>query len=47
MKKIILITVLLIPLVYSCKKESDSTTEPTMEEKARDGLYDLMKVMYY
>jgi carboxyl-terminal processing protease len=47
MKKIILITVLLIPLVYSCKKESDSTTEPTMEEKARDGLYDLMKVMYF
>jgi carboxyl-terminal processing protease len=46
MKKTVLIIALLIPLLYSCKKEPDPINTPTTEEKARDYLYDLMKVAY-
>jgi C-terminal processing protease CtpA/Prc len=48
MKKILLITALLIPMVFSCKKEPvpEPVIVPTLAEKARDGLYDLMKVVY-
>lgn len=47
MKKILLITALLIPMVFSCKKEPEpEPIVPTLEEQARDGLYDLMKVVY-
>jgi carboxyl-terminal processing protease len=47
MKKIILIIALLIPLVFSCKKEPEPVpVVPTMAEKARDDLYDLMKIVY-
>jgi C-terminal processing protease CtpA/Prc len=46
MKKVILLSILLIPLVYSCKKDPDPVDEYTIEERARDGLYDLMKYVY-
>lgn len=48
MKKIILITVILIPLLYSCKKDPkpDPIDPNTIEKRARDGLYDLMKDVY-
>jgi carboxyl-terminal processing protease len=47
MKRTVLIIAFLIPLVYGCKKESEPTIiTPTLEQRARDGLYDLMKVMY-
>lgn len=47
MKKILLITAILIPLVFSCKKEPEpEPIVPTMAEKARNDLYDLMKVVY-
>ena len=46
MKKILLITALLIPLLSGCKKDPDPVDETTLKENARDGLYDLMQVMY-
>ncbi|MCU0378101.1 MAG: S41 family peptidase [Bacteroidales bacterium] len=48
MKKAILIIALIIPLVYGCKKDPDpDPTDPyTFEERARDGLYDLMDYIY-
>ncbi len=47
MKRLLLITILIIPILYSCKK--DPVTPPdvyTEEERARDGFYDLMKYVY-
>jgi len=46
MKKTVLIIALLIPLLFSCKKEPEPIITPTTEEKARDYLYDLMKAVY-
>jgi len=46
MKKTVLIIALLIPLLYSCKKDPDPVNTPTTEEKARDYLYDLMQYAY-
>jgi carboxyl-terminal processing protease len=47
MKRILLISILLIPLLYSCKKDPvPPPDEYTPEERARDGLYDLMKYVY-
>ncbi|MBE0678201.1 MAG: hypothetical protein IH592_05505 [Bacteroidales bacterium] len=47
MKRIILITILLIPILYGCKKDPDRVPdEYTFDKRARDGLYDLMKVYY-
>jgi carboxyl-terminal processing protease len=46
MKKILLITALLIPLLSGCKKDPAPVDETTLKENARDGLYDLMQVMY-
>jgi carboxyl-terminal processing protease len=47
MKRIILITILLIPLLYGCKKDPiPPVDEYTLEERARDGFYDLMKYVY-
>lgn len=47
MKKILLFTALIIPLFAGCKKDSpDPDDEYTLEERARDGLYDLMKTVY-
>ena len=47
MKKVLLISLLVIPVLNGCKKDpvpEDNT--PTIEERARDGLYDLMKYVY-
>ncbi len=47
MKKVLLISLLVIPVLFGCKKDpvpEDNT--PTIEERARDGLYDLMKYVY-
>ena len=46
MKRIILITLLVIPLLSGCRKDPDPVDEYTLEERARDGLYDLMKYAY-
>ena len=46
MKKILLVTAILIPLITGCKKDPDPVNEQTLAENARDGLYDLMQVMY-
>lgn len=47
MKKLLLIAALILTLTYSCRKEPEPEPQPpTMAEKARDGLYDLMKVVY-
>ena len=48
MKKLLLITALIIPLFSACKKDPDPVVvdEYTFDERARDGLYDLMKTMY-
>jgi len=47
MKKIILITLLIIPLIYGCKEDPVvPVDEYTDEESARDGLYDLMEYVY-
>ncbi len=46
MKKLLLITVLIIPILYGCKKDPDPVDEYTLDERARDGLYDLMKYAY-
>ncbi|MDZ7635587.1 MAG: hypothetical protein U5L72_14615 [Bacteroidales bacterium] len=46
MKKIVLTTPLIIPLLSGCRKDPDPVDEYTLEERARDGLYDLMKYAY-
>lgn len=47
MKKILLISLLVIPLLYGCKKDPEEPGDTyTLEERARDGLYDLMKYVY-
>jgi C-terminal processing protease CtpA/Prc len=47
MKKILLFTALILPLLAGCKKDApDPVDEYTIEERARDGLYDLMKTVY-
>jgi len=46
MKRIILITILIIPLLYSCRKDPDPVEQYTLEKRARDGLYELMKYAY-
>jgi len=47
MKKILLITAILVPLLFSCKKEPEpEPIVPTLAEKARNDLYDLMKIVY-
>jgi C-terminal processing protease CtpA/Prc len=48
MKRIFFIIALIIPLLSSCKKDPDPgpVDEYTFEERARDGLYDLMKNVY-
>ena len=49
MKKILIIAVLIIPLLSSCKKDPDPepVEGPTLSERARDGLYDLMQYAYF
>lgn len=47
MKKVLLISLIVIPVFFGCRKDPapvDNT--PTLEERARDGLYDLMKYVY-
>lgn len=48
MKKILLIAIIIIPLLSSCRKDPDPepVEGPTLAERARDGLYELMQVMY-
>ncbi len=46
MKKVLLISLLVIPLIYGCRKDPEPVNTPTVEERARDGLYDLMKYVY-
>ena len=48
MKKILLIAILVIPLLSGCKKDPDPepVEGPTLAERARDGLYELMDIMY-
>ena len=47
MKKTILISLLLIPVLIGCREDPPAPIdEYTMEERARDGLYDLMKYVY-
>jgi C-terminal processing protease CtpA/Prc len=47
MKKVIIISLMLITVLVGCKKDPpDPVDEYTMEERARDGLYDLMKYVY-
>ena len=48
MKKILLITALIIPLLSGCKKDPEPDPEPgsTVAQRARDGLYDLMQYAY-
>jgi carboxyl-terminal processing protease len=48
MKKILLITALIIPFLTGCKKDSVPDPEPgsTLAQSARDNLYDLMQYAY-
>ena len=46
MKKLLLISILLIPVLFGCKKDPEPVDEYTPEERARDGFYDLMKSVY-
>lgn len=47
MRRILLISILIIPLLYSCEKDPDPVPDGnTLDERARDGLYDLMKYAY-
>jgi len=48
MKKLFFIAILFLPLLSGCKKDPDPVVinEYTFDERARDGFYDLMKVMY-
>jgi len=45
MKKILIISLLIIPVLFGCRKDPEPQT-PTIEQRARDGLYDLMKYVY-
>ena len=49
MKKILFIIALLIPLLTGCKKDPEPDPEPgsTLAQRARDGLYELMQVLYF
>ncbi|TFH47588.1 MAG: hypothetical protein E4G92_04935 [Bacteroidia bacterium] len=49
MKRLFFIAILFLPLLSGCKKDPDPVVvdEYTYDERARDGLYDLMKVMYF
>jgi hypothetical protein len=47
MKKVLLISLIVIPVLFGCKKDPvPEVNPPTLEERARDGLYDLMKYVY-
>ncbi len=46
MKKVLLISLIVIPVLFGCRKDPEPVDTPTMEERARDGLYDLMKYVY-
>ncbi len=47
MKRLLLILLLIIPLLHSCKPDKpDPDPTYTLRERARDGLYDLMKYVY-
>lgn len=47
MKKVLLISLLVIPVLFGCKKDPEPVDNtPTLAERARDGLYDLMKYVY-
>jgi C-terminal processing protease CtpA/Prc len=46
MKKVLLISMLVIPVLFGCRKDPQPVDEYTSEERARDGLYDLMKYVY-
>lgn len=47
MKRFLFISILIIPLLYSCERDPDPVPgEVTFDERARDGLYDLMKNVY-
>jgi len=46
MKKVLLISLLVIPVLFGCRKEPDPVIVPNAEQRARDGLYDLMKYVY-
>jgi C-terminal processing protease CtpA/Prc len=47
MRKILLIAALIIPLLSGCKKDTDPVEGSTIAERARDGLYYLMQVLYF
>ncbi|MFZ2286512.1 MAG: S41 family peptidase [Bacteroidales bacterium] len=48
MKRLIILSLLVIPVLAGCKKDPppEPVDEYTFEERARDGLYDLMKYAY-
>jgi len=47
MKRVFIVSLLVIPLLFGCKKDPPEPVKlPTLEERARDGLYDLMKYVY-
>ena len=46
MKRVFIVSLLIIPLLFGCKKDPEPSKTPTLEERARDGLYDLMKYVY-
>jgi len=46
MKKILIISFLVIPFLFGCEKDPEPVKTPTLEQRARDGLYDLMKYVY-
>lgn len=48
MKKVLLISLLVIPVLFGCKEDPPPVPvhTPTAEERARDGLYELMKDVY-
>ncbi|MGB8359745.1 MAG: S41 family peptidase [Bacteroidales bacterium] len=47
MKKVLLITAILIPLITGCQKDPVPVNDQTLAENARDGLNELMQVMYF
>jgi len=46
MKKVLLISLIVIPVLFGCRKDPVPVDTTTVEERARDGLYDLMKYVY-